>query len=126
MDRRALIARAIRGDWGVWAELSPARQEPWLAMADRVLDALEQERQMEKQPRLVEGWRSAWRWWSVRFALFASAAISFALHNFDLVFLTLSQAPPEVRGFIPIGAFILMTVVTVGLRLWNQKGRTDA
>lgn len=121
MDR-VTIARAIRSTWGektAWDDLDPRRQQPWLEMADSVLAARNDE--MEKPSRLVEDWRwvllkSA----SVKFSALVASAFGFALYNFDLVFLTLSQAPPEVRGFVPLGVFILLTAVSIGLRIWKQ------
>lgn len=92
------------------------RARYWDAVADKLGGKVE-----EKQSRIVEDWRDAWKWLSVQFAALASVLTGAALSNLDILAAVLSMAPPEVRGFVPIGVSVGLFAVVLLLRLWKQN-----
>lgn len=73
------------------------------------------------EARLVDGWRSAWRWWSVQMHLIASAVLMLAQ--------LAPVMPPEVQKVIPQpwGAIItaLWTLLGLYARLVKQKEKPN-
>lgn len=75
--------------------------------------------------RLVDDWRDAWKWASVRLAALggmiaavAAAAPGFARELWD-------QLPGEVRSTLPVWAPVLVTALPIIVRLYKQ-GKPDA
>jgi hypothetical protein len=118
MKNRMDVARALRATWGEktgWDTLSPKRQQPWLEMADAAIEA------MEEKGKVVNDWR--WvlkRSHSVKFGVTVSALLSLLVGNFDIVFSVLSQAPPELRMFIPLPLFAVLAATALWLRVKRQ------
>ena len=76
---------------------------------------------MEKKSRLVDDWRSSWRWASMQFNALAAVLIGVGLNNLDVIASVLSLAPPEVRAFVPIPIAVGVFVIVAALRLWKQN-----
>lgn len=76
--------------------------------------------------RLVDDWRDAWKWASVRLAALGgiltailAAAPGFARELWD-------QLPAEVRATLPVWAPVLVTALPILVRLYKQRGGPDA
>jgi len=83
-----------------------------------------QRRPYEMKFKLIEEWRSAWRWWSMRLAVIGSAAVAYVLAYPDILLSTLNALPPEMRAvFPPFMGFALLAVVSIA-RLVKQ-GKHD-
>lgn len=75
--------------------------------------------------KLIEEWRSSWRWWSMRLAAIASLAVGYVLAYPDILLSTLNALPPEMRqAFPPFVGFALFAIVSLA-RLVKQ-GKHDA
>lgn len=93
-----------------------ARARYWLAVAEK-LEPME----TDKPSRLVEGWRSSWRWASMQFNALASILVGAALYNLDIIASVIAMAPPEVRSILPVPIAIGLFVTVAALRLWKQN-----
>jgi hypothetical protein len=73
--------------------------------------------------RLVDDWRNAWKWASVRLAALSgiltailTAAPGFARELWD-------QLPAELRAAAPAWVPLLVTAIPIAVRLYRQGGR---
>lgn len=83
-----------------------------------------QRRPYEMKIKLIEEWRSAWRWWSMRLAAVGSIAVAYVLAYPDILLSTLNALPPEMRAvFPPAIGFVLFALVSIA-RLVKQ-GKHD-
>ena len=116
MSARLDLARAIRGR--DWDDLTQAQKSRYLRMADRALLAM---KPPAKKGKLVDDWRSSWKWASMQFNALAAVLVGLALNNLDVIASVLAMAPPELRAFIPIPVAAGVFVTVAGLRLWKQN-----
>lgn len=70
--------------------------------------------------RLVDDWRSSWRWWSMRLNALASLMIAYVLASPEVLLTTLNQLPPEIRAYVPPFAGIALFLFVAAVRLWKQ------
>lgn len=66
--------------------------------------------------KLVQGWRHAWRWWSVRLNLLGLSLLvaEQALPTWNLVpFEARAMLPPVLTAGLPITCFVLATIARV-------------
>lgn len=73
------------------------------------------------EAKLVNNWRNAWKWWSMRLNLIASVAVAYLLSSPELILTTLNQLPPEMRAFFPPAIGFVLFAVVAGVRIWKQK-----
>lgn len=73
--------------------------------------------------RLVDDWRLAWRWWSVRLAALAGVGVSYLLAAPETLVQVIDALPPELRGWVPPLLGPVLTGAIVLVRLWRQEGR---
>lgn len=68
--------------------------------------------------RFVQGWASAWRWWSVRLHVIATAAVA--------LLLLVPSMPAEVQALVPPAwravAIGLWLIAGLLVRVWKQNG----
>lgn len=70
---------------------------------------------------LVEGWRNAWKWASIRLAAVASAILAYLWAAPDVALSVLNSMPPEVRAYLsPIVGIAIFALVT-STRLFHKK-----
>ncbi len=70
--------------------------------------------------RLVDNWRTAWRWWSIRLAALLGFVATYLLAAPETLVQVINTLPPELRGWVPplLGPIITGAIVLV--RLWRQ------
>jgi hypothetical protein len=62
---------------------------------------------------LVEGWRGAWRWASIRLGAIASIVLAYLWAAPDMALTVLNSMPPEVRAYLsPVVGIALFALVT--------------
>ncbi|QIG80125.1 DUF7940 domain-containing protein [Stakelama tenebrarum] len=75
---------------------------------------------------LVDDWRQAWRWWSIR--LGAASGLSFLLSTAEPLLSAWSLLPPESRGLLP-ETFRWIALALAGFafvaRILKQKEKDD-
>lgn len=76
--------------------------------------------------RLVDDWRNAWRWASVRLALAGGACTALLANAPGLAREIFDQLPAEVRATLPVWAPMLITALPILVRLLKQRGGRDA
>lgn len=69
---------------------------------------------------LVEGWRSSWRWLSVRAAVVFGALSTYLMLAPETLVQVIGSLPAELRGWVPAFAGPILTALIVGLRLYRQ------
>lgn len=75
--------------------------------------------------KLVEDWRSCWRWWSMRLNALAAVLIGYFLASPEVLLVTLNQLPPELRAYVPPAAGLVIFVLVALVRLWKQEAKSD-
>jgi len=70
--------------------------------------------------RLVEGWRSSWRWLSVQLAGLAGLVAAWIFAEPLQLLQILSMIPAEVRVRLSPLVTVVVVAVVVGARLWKQ------
>lgn len=70
--------------------------------------------------RLVDDWRMAWRWWSVRAAAVLGLLATALFAAPETLVSVIHSLPPELRGWLPPLAGPLLTAAIVLIRLWKQ------
>lgn len=76
--------------------------------------------------RLVDNWRDAWRWASVRLAILGGALVAVLANAPGAAREIFDQLPAEVRATLPVWAPVLITALPILVRLIKQKGKPDA
>ena len=76
--------------------------------------------------RLVDNWRDAWRWASVRLAVLIGAATAVLANAPGLAREILDQLPAEARATLPWWAPVLVTALPILVRLIKQRGGRNA
>ncbi|AJP72259.1 DUF7940 domain-containing protein [Sphingomonas hengshuiensis] len=75
--------------------------------------------------RLVDNWRLAWKFWSVRIAALLGVVATYLLAAPDTLVQVIAALPPELRGWVPPLLGPALTVAIVLVRLWKQGERHD-
>lgn len=70
--------------------------------------------------RLVDDWRNAWRWWSVRIAALFGVVATYLLAAPETLVQVINSLPAELRGWVPPVLGPLITALIVGIRLYRQ------
>jgi hypothetical protein len=76
--------------------------------------------------RLVDDWRCAWRWASVRLAVVGGALTALLANAPGLAREIFDQLPAEVRTTLPVWAPVLITALPILVRVLKQRGGRDA
>jgi hypothetical protein len=73
---------------------------------------------------LVDDWRSARKWWSVKAAAVAGLVVAILTDpNTMLMAVQLLYAmPPEYRWFVPWTIGLAVAAIPIVLRVWKQRG----
>lgn len=125
MEQAFFLARRLRGEgWKIpWEMLTANQRRPWIEMARTFLTAqaeYKREHSMTSkiQRKLVDDWRSAWRWWSMQLHVIGTSLVA--------LFLLLPSMPREIQALIPVKWQAVAVAVWFALgviaRLWKQKG----
>jgi hypothetical protein len=84
------------------------RARHWLLIAEGALKP-------EPKGRLVPNWRDVLRRsHSVKLAVLAPFAL-------EAIWYVASSAPPELRAFITLPAYVVLAVLAIAARLWRQE-----
>lgn len=70
--------------------------------------------------RLVDDWRTAFRWWSVRIAIAFGFVATYLLAAPETLVQVIHSLPPELRGWVPPALGPIITALIVGIRLYKQ------
>ena len=70
--------------------------------------------------RLVDDWRSAWKWVSVQLAVVGSLLIGWFLAYPETILSTLNMLPAELRPWCPPAVSFGLFVLVLAARLWKQ------
>lgn len=73
--------------------------------------------------RLVDDWRTAWRWWSVRAAALFGVLATALLATPETLVSVIHSLPAEMRGWVPPIAGPALFALIVLIRLWKQGER---
>lgn len=73
--------------------------------------------------RLVDDWRQAWRWWSVRFGIGGAGLLALA----DGLREAWAYVPPDLRGALPYAQYVAYALLVAGFaaRFVKQGGARD-
>lgn len=75
---------------------------------------------------LIEEWRSAWRWWSVRIAGIAAIVAGVLTASPSLVLGLIGMLPQGPwRTVMAVGVGTVVFVIPTLARIVKQKGKTD-
>jgi hypothetical protein len=118
---RVAIAKHLRGEHRLlsWDETTAATRMRWLLMADGILDTIAQHKRDNSmlskiEHRLVDDWRCVLkRAASIKLAIVAPIVLQ-GLYE------VLAAAPPELRVYISVPAFVLLAVGAIVARVWRQ------
>lgn len=70
--------------------------------------------------RLVDDWRSSWKWLSVQLAAVATFLIGWLLTYPEIILQTLNMLPSELRPWCPPLVSFGLFAVVLAARLWKQ------
>lgn len=72
--------------------------------------------------KLIDEWRGAWRFWSVRFALLPAAIAAALVANPSLVLGLIGFIPPSLQPVAAVLTFAVTFIVPALLRVMAQGG----
>lgn len=74
--------------------------------------------------RLVDDWRTAWRWWSVRIGIVFGVVATYLLAAPETLVQVIHMLPAELRGWVPPVLGPALTALIVGIRLYRQGDKS--